>query len=206
MAERWDPPVFDKELILKYDKPGPRYTSYPTAPYFHEGFGVEAYIEEIRRTNEAEAPPPLSLYFHLPFCKSVCYFCGCNVHFTKDRTLGDVYVDHCLKEMETLSGLVRPGRKVLQIHWGGGTPTFIPAKTLRRLFEGIRRHFDLAAGRRNRRGTRSARSHRGPPGPLRRVRLQPDLHGHPGFRPARSRRPSTASSPRSSPTAPEALP
>lgn len=146
MAERWDPPVFDKELILKYDRPGPRYTSYPTAPYFHGGFGVEAYIEEVRRTNDADAPPPLSLYFHLPFCKSVCYFCGCNVHFTKNRTLGDTYVDHCLKEMEALSSLMKPGRKVHQIHWGGGTPTFIPAATLRRLFQGIREHFDIAPG------------------------------------------------------------
>jgi oxygen-independent coproporphyrinogen-3 oxidase len=146
MAERWDPPVFDKELILKYDRPGPRYTSYPTAPYFHERFGVEEYVQEVRRTNEAVSPPPLSLYFHLPFCKSVCYFCGCNVHFTKDRTLGDVYVDHCLKEMETLSGLIRPGRQVSQIHWGGGTPTFIPAQPLRRLFEGILKNFNIAPG------------------------------------------------------------
>ena len=143
MSERWDPPIFNKEVILKYDRPGPRYTSYPTAPYFHEGFGAGAYEEEIRRTNAVDEPPPLSLYFHLPFCKSVCYFCGCNVTFTKDRTLGDAYVDRMLAEMDKVSSLLKPGRKVQQVHWGGGTPTFIPAAPLRRLFEGIRERFEV---------------------------------------------------------------
>ncbi|MBI4585097.1 MAG: oxygen-independent coproporphyrinogen III oxidase [Planctomycetes bacterium] len=145
MPERWDPPVFDQELILKYDQPGPRYTSYPPAPYFHEGFGAAAYEEEIRRTNAAGTRRPLSLYFHLPFCKSVCYFCGCNVHFTKNVALSDVYVDHVLKEMDALSPLIRKERKVEQVHWGGGTPTFMPAATLRRLFDGTSRRFTLDA-------------------------------------------------------------
>ncbi len=143
MTNRWDPPVFDKDLILKYDKPGPRYTSYPTAPYFHEGFDAEAYGRVIDETNAAADPPPLSLYFHLPFCQSVCYFCGCNVTFTKDRTLGDIYVDHVLKEMDAVTARMRPGRKVVQVHWGGGTPTFIPAPTLRRLWDGIAERFEL---------------------------------------------------------------
>jgi len=146
MSERWAAPVFDKAKILKYDRPGPRYTSYPTAPYFHEGFGRDEYAAEIERTNAVEAPAPLSLYFHLPFCQSVCYFCGCNVTYTKDRTLGDVYVDHLLLEMDALAARMKPGRKVHQVHWGGGTPTFIPAPTLRRLWEGIRARFDLAPG------------------------------------------------------------
>jgi oxygen-independent coproporphyrinogen-3 oxidase len=144
MTNRWDPPVFDKDLILKYDKPGPRYTSYPTAPYFHEGFDADAYARVIEETNAASEPPPLSLYFHLPFCQSVCYFCGCNVTFTKDRTLGDIYVDHVLKEMDAVVGRMRAGRKVVQVHWGGGTPTFIPAHTLRRLWDGISERFELA--------------------------------------------------------------
>ena len=133
MSERWDAPVFDKDLILKYDRPGPRYTSYPTAPYFHEGFDAKAYAAVIEETNAAPNPAPLSLYVHLPFCKSVCYFCGCNVTFTKDRTLGDVYVEHLFKEMDALSARMKPGRKVVQVHWGGGTPTFIPAPVLERL-------------------------------------------------------------------------
>jgi oxygen-independent coproporphyrinogen-3 oxidase len=144
MSERWDAPVFDKEKILKYDKPGPRYTSYPTAPYFHEGFGIKEYEKEIKRTNAATEPPPLSLYFHLPFCQSVCYFCGCNVTFTKDKSLGDLYVDHLLLEMDALKALMKPSRKVAQVHWGGGTPTFIPAPTLKRLWDGIRQRFEIA--------------------------------------------------------------
>ena len=143
MAERWDAPVFDKDMILKYDKPGPRYTSYPTAPYFHTGFDSKAYAEVIEKTNEAPEPPPLSLYFHLPFCKSVCYFCGCNVVFTKDRTLGGLYVDCLLKEMDTLSAKMKLGRQVAQIHWGGGTPTFIPARVLKRLWDGIVARFEI---------------------------------------------------------------
>jgi oxygen-independent coproporphyrinogen-3 oxidase len=144
MAERWDAPVFDKTLILKYDRPGPRYTSYPTAPYFHEGFDTKAYERVIEETNAVADPPPLSLYFHLPFCKSVCYFCGCNVTFTKDRTLGDAYVDCVLKEMDALRAKVKPGRKVVQVHWGGGTPTFIPARVLERLWQGIASRFEIA--------------------------------------------------------------
>ena len=143
MSERWSAPVFDKAMILKYDRPGPRYTSYPTAPYFHEGFGPREYLREVEETNAAPAPPPLSLYFHLPFCKSVCWFCGCNVTYTKDRGLGNAYVDHLLLEMDALKARMAPSRKVVQIHWGGGTPTFIPAPVLRRLWEGIAERFPL---------------------------------------------------------------
>ncbi len=144
MAERWDAPVFDKQLILKYDRPGPRYTSYPTAPYFHEDFDAAAYAGVIRETNALDQPAPLSLYFHLPFCKSVCYFCGCNVTFTKDRSLGDVYVDHVFREMDALASRMKKGRQVVQIHWGGGTPTFIPAPVLKRLWDGITARFEIA--------------------------------------------------------------
>jgi oxygen-independent coproporphyrinogen III oxidase len=146
MTDRWSAPVFDKAMILKYDRPGPRYTSYPTAPYFHEGFDSKAYAEVIDETNAVENPAPLSLYVHLPFCKSVCYFCGCNVTFTKDRTLGDLYVDHVLKEMDAVAARMKPGRKVVQVHWGGGTPTFIPAPVLERLWKGITDRFEMAPG------------------------------------------------------------
>ncbi len=146
MTQRWDPPLFDRELILKYDRPGPRYTSYPTAPYFHEGFDAAAYGREVARTNAAPSPPDLSLYVHLPFCKSVCYFCGCNVTYNKDRGLGSSYVDHLLLELDALARRMKPGRKVVQVHWGGGTPTFIPAPVLRRLWEAIRSRFEIAPG------------------------------------------------------------
>ncbi len=143
MANRWDPPFFDKAMILKYDMPGPRYTSYPTAPHFNESFGAGAYAEVIEETNADSNPPPLSLYFHLPFCRFVCYFCGCNVAYTKDRTLGSLYVDYVLKEVEAVTHRLRPGRKVAQIHWGGGTPTFISVKVLDRLWQGITARFDI---------------------------------------------------------------
>jgi oxygen-independent coproporphyrinogen III oxidase len=146
MTQRWDPPVFDTELILKYDKPGPRYTSYPTAPYFVQAFDTDSYCEVIESTNAAPDPPPLSLYFHLPFCRSVCYFCGCNVVYTKDRTLGDLYVDSMIQEMDSLVSLMKPGREVVQVHWGGGTPTFLSAPLLRRLWDAITERFAIASG------------------------------------------------------------
>ncbi|MBN1441750.1 MAG: oxygen-independent coproporphyrinogen III oxidase, partial [Planctomycetes bacterium] len=144
MSRPWDPPAFDKDLILKYDRPGPRYTSYPTAPHFHEGFGVDEYCREIRRTREEGAARPLSLYIHLPFCRSVCYFCGCNVHFTKKRELSEPYIDRLADEMKTVSSMIGPGRKVVQIHWGGGTPTFMPAPVLDRLFDAICASFEIS--------------------------------------------------------------
>ncbi len=143
MASRWDSPEFDADLILRYDRPGPRYTSYPTVPHFSADFGLDAYRAEIARTNAPGAETPLSLYFHFPFCKSVCYFCGCNVHFTKNRSQGDLYVDHVLREIAALRPLLAPRRKVVQIHWGGGTPTFLRPATLARLWGGIVEHFDL---------------------------------------------------------------
>jgi len=143
-TSRWDAPSFDAAKILKYDKPGPRYTSYPTAPYFHEGFDERAYREGIAESGAMSPPPPLSLYFHLPFCQSVCWFCGCNVHYTKDRSLSERYIDTMLKELSTLRGLIGKERKVVQVHWGGGTPTFIPAPLLKRLSDGIFSAFETA--------------------------------------------------------------
>jgi len=139
----WSALRFDRELVKKYDTAGPRYTSYPTAPQFSESFGPAEYERTIRETNDVETPPPLSLYFHLPFCESVCYFCGCNVTFTKDRSRSDEYVELVREEMDRTLPLLRPGRKVVQFHWGGGTPTFMPAATLERLFGWIRERFEF---------------------------------------------------------------
>lgn len=141
----WRAPRLDRDLIRKYDVPGPRYTSYPTAPQFSEAFGAAEYEALIVETNAVPTPPPLSLYFHLPFCESVCYFCGCNVTFTKDRTRGDEYVDLLREEMDRTTRLFAPGRKVVQLHWGGGTPTFIPAPTLAKLWSAIRERFEFSA-------------------------------------------------------------
>lgn len=143
MSERWARPVFNREMIRKYDRPGPRYTSYPTAPHFTESFDSEAYRRVIEETNLALSPPPLSLYFHLPFCSSLCWFCGCNVFHTKDRSAGNGYVDAVLEEMDEALKLMKPGRKVVQLHWGGGTPTFMSVDTLRRFWSGIKERFEM---------------------------------------------------------------
>ncbi len=144
MTEHHGAPIFDHELIRRYDRPGPRYTSYPTAPHFRDDFSLDDYRDEIRRVNEDDPQRPVSLYFHLPFCRSVCYFCGCNVHFTKDESIGDAYIDRVLAEMDVLAQLIGPERRVAQLHWGGGTPTFLPAPTLARLIDGYQSRFTFA--------------------------------------------------------------
>lgn len=137
-----EPSRFDAGMMLKYGKPGPRYTSYPTAPHFRGGFTNESYAEEIKESDGSRTPPPVSLYFHLPFCRSVCRFCGCNVHHTRSRAMMERYVGSMLKELSSIRGLVNRDRKVVQVHWGGGTPTFMPAPLLKKLHDGIFSAFD----------------------------------------------------------------
>ncbi len=115
----------DVELIKKYDKPGPRYTSYPTAPHFNESFTADNYREEILATNGSEATTDLSLYFHLPYCDTLCYFCGCNMIITQNRNRIHDYVTYVKKEIDLLRKYISPDRKVSQLHWGGGTPTHL---------------------------------------------------------------------------------
>ena len=114
---------FDIDIIKKYDKPGPRYTSYPTAPHFNESFTSDTLLEEIKRTNKDSNAPDLSLYFHIPFCDTLCYFCGCNMMVTRNRDRIKKYVDYIKKEIYLYRPLISRDRKVTQIHWGGGTPT-----------------------------------------------------------------------------------
>jgi len=139
----WQAPPVDLEMVRKYDRPGPRYTSYPTAPQFDTSFGAEQFEALVRETNRDAAGKPLSLYFHLPFCESVCYFCGCNVTFTKDRSRSDEYVDLVIAEMDRLVPVIAKGRRMVQLHWGGGTPTFMPAATLERLWKAIAERFEI---------------------------------------------------------------
>jgi oxygen-independent coproporphyrinogen III oxidase len=133
---------FDLGLIRRYDQSGPRYTSYPTAVEFHERFGEAAYRDACARSNGSARP--LSLYFHLPFCDTVCFYCACNKVATKDRSLAQPYLDRVCRELEIQSGLFEAGRRVEQLHWGGGTPTFISRQQMTGLMENIRRWFDLA--------------------------------------------------------------
>jgi oxygen-independent coproporphyrinogen-3 oxidase len=133
--------VFDLELIKRYNKSGPRYTSYPTAVQFHDGFGEAEYSRIARETNASGRP--LSLYFHIPFCDTVCFYCGCNKVATKDRGLASPYLDRVYKEMALQSELFDNDRMVDQLHWGGGTPTFISHEQMSELMEQTRKYFRL---------------------------------------------------------------
>ncbi len=130
------------ELIKKYDRPGPRYTSYPTAPEWSDAFGAQQYVEHLARADAAGGP--LSIYVHLPFCREMCRFCGCNVIATHDRTRADAYLDLLEKELALVAAKLPRRRTATQLHWGGGTPTFLDEKQLVRCHEIIARHFELA--------------------------------------------------------------
>ncbi len=134
----------DLELLKKYNRPGPRYTSYPTAPQFHRGFGPEQYREELRTTNRGDNKSDLSLYFHFPFCHSLCYFCGCNVVITSRPERIERYLEYLKKEIEMVSKLIDPSRKVVQLHWGGGTPTYLSPEQIEDIYGFIKDHFQIA--------------------------------------------------------------
>ncbi len=134
--------VFDQELIEKYDYAGPRYTSYPTAPQFHEGFGEQQYRTVARETNASGRP--LSLYFHIPFCDTVCFYCACNKVVTKDRDMAAPYLERLYREIAMQGELFDRNRRVDQLHWGGGTPTFISHDEMRELMRITGEHFTLA--------------------------------------------------------------
>ena len=130
------------ELLARYDRPGPRYTSYPTAVEFHAGFGEADYRERLAAA-DALAQEPLSMYAHLPFCEERCLFCGCNVVVTKRRDVPEQYLAHVLGEVDLLAKHLPHRRRVSQMHWGGGTPTFYPAHDLEKLFHAIQERFEF---------------------------------------------------------------
>jgi oxygen-independent coproporphyrinogen-3 oxidase len=134
--------VLDPALIAKYDQSGPRYTSYPTAVEFHDGFGAADYRAACERGNAAGRP--LSLYFHIPFCDTICFYCACNKIATKDRSLAQPYLERVYRELALQSALFDRSRRVEQLHWGGGTPTFISHDQMRELMDRTRERFDLA--------------------------------------------------------------
>ena len=133
--------VFDSTLIRKYDKAGPRYTSYPTAVQFHAGFGEAEYREQALASNAGGRS--LSLYFHIPFCDTVCFYCACNKIVTKNRRHAAPYLDHLYREIALQGTLFDRSRPVAQLHWGGGTPTFISADQMRELMRVTGEHFRL---------------------------------------------------------------
>ena len=137
---------FDKALIERYDKAGPRYTSYPTAVQFHENFTAQDYQQEAACTNKLHREKesrPLSLYFHIPFCSKVCFFCGCNKVVTKFRDRAAPYLERLHREIALHASLYDDDRSVDQLHWGGGTPTFISHEEMQALMAETRRHFAL---------------------------------------------------------------
>lgn len=132
-----------EELVRRFDKLGPRYTSYPTADRFHTGFTEQTYGSYLDQRGARTNNPPLSIYIHLPFCESLCYFCACNKIITKDHERVAEYLRYLDKEMALVSARLGADRKTVQLHLGGGTPTFFNADELRQLMTMVRSHFEF---------------------------------------------------------------
>jgi oxygen-independent coproporphyrinogen III oxidase len=132
----------DLFLLKKYNVPGPRYTSYPPATQFTETANFSSLAEHLCANNDGARD--LSLYFHLPFCQSLCWFCGCTTVITTDQKVSGKYLNYLDKEMELMGQLLNPERKVVQLHFGGGTPTFLLPDELRRLGRMIRARFQFS--------------------------------------------------------------
>lgn len=131
--------IWDSSLIAKYDLSGPRYTSYPTAPQFDASISKIALIDKMLMPSEA----PLSLYFHIPFCANLCYYCACNKIVTKQYEKGAEYVELLGEEMRLRSLMLDHSREVTQLHFGGGTPTFLTEELIDALFDNIQQYFNL---------------------------------------------------------------
>ncbi|MEI8296569.1 MAG: oxygen-independent coproporphyrinogen III oxidase [Pseudomonadota bacterium] len=134
--------IFDADLVRRYDGPGPRYTSYPTAVQFHTGFGIAEYEAAARASNTLD-PKPLSIYVHVPFCESPCFYCGCNKVITRDHGRATPYLEHLFSEIDRQGALFDRSRAVEQLHFGGGTPTFFTDAELESVFAKLRERFTL---------------------------------------------------------------
>ena len=134
----------DFDLLKKYDRPGPRYTSYPTAPLFNHAFTHDAYRREIEATNGGGAAGDISLYFHFPFCDTLCYFCGCTMLVTRDGNRIEEYNRYLKREIAMVSPRIAGERRVVQLHWGGGTPTHLSPEQIRDIGNTIRSSFRLS--------------------------------------------------------------
>jgi len=132
----------DLDLIRRYNRRGPRYTSYPTAPHFAETYDDAAFADDLRATTTA----PLSLYVHLPFCRSLCSYCGCHMRVTQRPQTIERYLAMLKREIDALAERVATGRRVVQIHWGGGTPTYLTPAQIRDLGTHLQDRFDVAPG------------------------------------------------------------
>lgn len=137
-------PKFDAALLRRYDRAGPRYTSYPGASQFTADFTASNFIDHAHSSNGPAAKRPLSLYLHVPFCFSPCFYCGCNRIIARDTARGTRYAERLLCEIERMAPLFDGDREVLQLHLGGGTPNFLSAGTLARLLLGVGHCFSLS--------------------------------------------------------------
>lgn len=138
-------PLFAADVLRKYDLPGPRYTSYPTAPHFGPHFDEAMLREYIRCSNAEPIPRELSLYVHVPYCFSPCFYCGCNRIITYDRSKGRKYVDRLIREIAMVGPLFDRDREVVQLHFGGGTPNFLEPREMREVLAAIGSHFHLSS-------------------------------------------------------------
>ena len=133
--------AIDPDLLRRYDRPGPRYTSYPTAPQFASSFGEPQLREAVRASNGDPIPRRLSLYVHVPFCQSPCFYCGCNRVITRDTSRSEGYLARLYREIALYSELFDRDREVIQLHFGGGTPNFLTPAQLREVVDCLRSHF-----------------------------------------------------------------
>ncbi|TZF90493.1 oxygen-independent coproporphyrinogen III oxidase [Cognatilysobacter lacus] len=140
-------PTIDRGLLERYNRPGPRYTSYPTAPQFREAFGEAELRAAATASNGDPIPRRLSLYVHVPFCTSPCFYCGCNRIITRDKARAEVYLARLYREIALTADLFDRDREVIQLHFGGGTPNFLSPGQLGEVVETLRRHFHFAAAR-----------------------------------------------------------
>jgi oxygen-independent coproporphyrinogen-3 oxidase len=138
--------AISSDLLKRYDVPGPRYTSYPTADRFVEAFTEQDYRQALAQRAAGSMALPLSLYVHIPFCESLCYYCACNKVITKHHSRGAEYLRHLSREVELQIEALGAGHAVSQLHLGGGTPTFLSDAELEDLMAMLGRHFDLVPG------------------------------------------------------------
>jgi len=134
---------FNRALVEKYDRPGPRYTSYPTAPQFHQAFAMDDYHAAAQASNQASVPKALSLYIHIPFCKSLCYYCACNKIITQKTHRAVEYLNYLKREIAMQAALFDRTRTLRQLHLGGGTPTYLTREQLAELMDCLHQAFNL---------------------------------------------------------------
>ncbi len=134
---------FNRALVEKYDRPGPRYTSYPTAPQFHQAFAMDDYHAAAKASNQATVPKALSLYIHIPFCKSLCYYCACNKIITQKTHRAVEYLNYLKREIAMQAALFDRTRTLRQLHLGGGTPTYLTREQLAELMDCLHQAFNL---------------------------------------------------------------